>query len=174
MEQIMKKGLLFTLLCFTFIFNANHLYSQVDQTGVAGSQFVFRSAVNYYYYAKPGDLTITVNVWGFVQRPGLYEVASSTDLVRLISLAGGPAQYADMDEVRIIRITKDEDGIQKIALTLDMNDLSKLQADQLGLKPGDVIEVNHTSWFTLKDVFQLSSYAAVLITAIATLLRVYK
>jgi protein involved in polysaccharide export with SLBB domain len=36
-----------------------------------------------------------VNIWGFVKNPGRYEVPSSTDLIQLISFAGGPVQYAE-------------------------------------------------------------------------------
>ncbi|MBM4162658.1 MAG: hypothetical protein FJ217_16365 [Ignavibacteria bacterium] len=50
--------------------------------------------------AQPGG---QVNIWGFVQKPGRYEVPSSTDLIQLISYAGGPVQYAKLDEVKLTR-----------------------------------------------------------------------
>jgi hypothetical protein len=42
----------------------------------------------YFYYAQPAEATVQVAVWG-VPQPGLYEIPDSTDLDRLLSLAGG-------------------------------------------------------------------------------------
>ena len=60
--------------------------AQATQSGLA-PMLPSASAASYYYIAKPGELTIQVNVWGFVKNPGRYEVASSTDLIQLISFA---------------------------------------------------------------------------------------
>ena len=51
--------------------------------------------------SRPGG---QVNIWGFVQKPGRYEVPSSTGLIQLISFAGGPVQYAKLDEVKLTRL----------------------------------------------------------------------
>lgn len=39
------------------------------------------------YFTRPNDLTIIVTVVGFVQWPGCYEIATSTDLVELLASA---------------------------------------------------------------------------------------
>ena len=55
-----------------------------------------------FYFARPNDLTIIVNVIGFVERPGRYKIASSIDLINLISLAGGPTPKASLSKVTVI------------------------------------------------------------------------
>lgn len=47
--------------------------------------------VAYFYFAQPGDATVQVQVQGTVPRPGIYEVPDSTDLNKLLTMAGGAA-----------------------------------------------------------------------------------
>ena len=59
-----------------------------------------------YYRLAPGlddMLTIDVNVWGEVSRPGRYTVPDYTDLLSLLSFAGGPTDDAKLDKIKIIR-----------------------------------------------------------------------
>lgn len=104
------------LLCAFFI-TPLYVHAQTLQSGFAPS-LPSASAASYYYIAKPGELTMpvrpdcrpggqvniparpTAGWWGFVQKPGRYEVPSSTDLIQLISFAGGPVQYAKLDNAR--------------------------------------------------------------------------
>jgi len=56
------------------------------------------------YFLTPDDqLAIRVNVWGFVAKPGQYVVPKDTDLIAMISYAGGPLQDAKLKSVRVIR-----------------------------------------------------------------------
>jgi hypothetical protein len=48
-------------------------------------------------------LLINVNLWGHIQRPGIYSIPSAYGLIDLISSAGGPLNTARLSEVRIIR-----------------------------------------------------------------------
>lgn len=158
----------FILLSFSLLSPA---LAQVDQLNMATRMMSGRS-VNYYY-AKPGDITITVSIWGFVQRPGLYEVASSTDLVNLISLAGGPNTYAKLNDVEVVRTKKNKDGSYlRRRFHVDLSKLTKLKEDQIELKPGDVIYVNHTRWYTVKEIFSVTSGIAILTTSIYYISRI--
>lgn len=49
------------------------------------------------------ELLMKVNVWGHVSKPGQYMVPSTTDLVSLISFAGGPTENAKLNGIKIIR-----------------------------------------------------------------------
>jgi hypothetical protein len=56
------------------------------------------------YFLTPDDqLAIRVNVWGFVLKPGQYVVPKNTNLISMISYAGGPLQDAKLKSVRIVR-----------------------------------------------------------------------
>jgi hypothetical protein len=120
-----------------------------------------------YYFARPNDLTIIVNVVGFVQRPGRYEIATSIDLVNLISLAGGPSPDGTMSKVTLTRVTKVGGMLQAKALHLDLEDLSSVKADDLVLAPGDIVHVNRTSWSSFRDAFGVVVSAAIITSAVA-------
>jgi hypothetical protein len=128
------------------------------------------SAASYYYVAKPGELTMQINIWGFVQKPGRYEVSSTTDIIQLISFAGGPVQYAKMDEVKITRFEKVDSVYVKREFILDLENLAKLDNSKLVLYPGDTIFIDHTGWLTFRDVFSVITTAAVITSAIAQIM----
>ncbi len=159
------------LLLFSLILITN-AFAQVDQMNMANRNVSGRS-VNYYY-AKPGDITITVSLWGFVQKPGLYEVSSSTDLVSLISLAGGPSSYAKLNNIRIIRTLKSDNGdTVKKEIKINLDNIITLSSKELKLNPGDIIYVNHTGWYSIKEAFSVTSSIAIIFSAVYYLTRIF-
>jgi hypothetical protein len=64
---------------------------------------VGRSRAAQYYLGEQDELLIKVNIWGLVRRPGQYMVPKDTDLISLISFAGGPMEQARMKKVKVIR-----------------------------------------------------------------------
>ena len=146
-----------------------HAFAQTSQSGLAPT-LPSASAASYYYIAKPGELTMQVNVWGFVKNPGRYEVASSTDLIQLISFAGGPVQYAKLDEVKLTRLIMNDSTGRKREIVFDLEHLDKLEQSSLTLYPGDTIFIDHTGWLTLRDVFSFVTTAAVITSAIAQIM----
>jgi hypothetical protein len=144
-------------------------FAQSVQAGI-GPPVGYASA--YYYIAKPGELTMQVNLWGMVRNPGRYEVASTVDLVELLSLAGGPQEYADMSEVRITRITKSEKGVVKREHVVDLEHLDSVPPEELVLNPGDTIVIDPTSWPAVRDAFSVVTTLAVIAAAVASLISV--
>jgi hypothetical protein len=69
-----------------------------DQQGI-----IPRNRGAQYYLGQTDELLIKVNIWGFVQKPGQYMVPKDTDLISLISFAGGPLEQAKMKSVKVIR-----------------------------------------------------------------------
>ena len=56
------------------------------------------------YQIGPDErLLITVHIWGEVIKPGEYLVPDDTDLLELISKAGGPTEYSDLKNIKITR-----------------------------------------------------------------------
>lgn len=99
------------------------------------------------YYLEPGleeELKIKVRVWGEVMVPGLYIVGDGTDLLEVISLAGGPTQDADLGDVRIVRATGEEARV----IDVDVNDyLDKGSREAIILlEPGDTVSVPSQTW----------------------------
>jgi len=120
-----------------------------------------------YYFARPNDLTIIVNVVGFVQRPGRYEIASTIDLINLISLAGGATPDGALDEVTITRIVKAGERTVWKEYRVDLEDLTTVRAADLLLEPGDVVSVDRTAWSAFRDGFNIVVSGAIIVSAIS-------
>ena len=79
--SLKKKYLQITsLLLIIFLFSANPIIAQFDQTNV--NQGIIR-------ITTPGQLADTLNLWGDVGRSGRYLVPRGTTILELISYAGG-------------------------------------------------------------------------------------
>jgi hypothetical protein len=146
------------------------LYSTADaQIGLGSllSATSDRVTSTNYYFARPNDLTIIVNVVGFVQRPGRYEIASTIDLINLISLAGGPMPDGALNKVTITRIVKNGDRTTWKDIHVDLEDLKAVKASDLLLEPGDVVAMDRTSWSAFRDAFGVVVSGAIIASAIS-------
>ena len=56
-----------------------------------------------YFLGAADELLMRVNIWGFVRKPGQYMVPTDTDLISLMSFAGGPAEQAKIKSIKIVR-----------------------------------------------------------------------
>ncbi len=146
------------------------------QIGVSGSLSATADKVTStnYYFARPNDLTIIVNVVGFVQRPGRYEIASTIDLINLISLAGGPTNDGALDDVTVTRTVKTGEKINRNNLRINLEDLKTYRTSDLLLEPGDVVTVDRTGWSSFRDGFGMVVSGAMIITAIAQIILVMR
>jgi len=132
------------------------------------------SQPSYYYIAKPGELTMQVNLWGDVQKPGRYEVPVNTDLVQLLSLAGGPTREADLSEVVISRISKASPVPVKQQVKVNLEDFFKTDEAKLALQPGDAIYVNYVTRLNIRDVITVVSAVALVTAAVAQVMYISK
>lgn len=112
----MLKGRVFTLLVTAVFF-----ISQVTQAQT--SFFEVKEpprAAEYIYRSSQKESLISVQLLGAVKNPGIYYIPPQTDLLKLVTLAGG-ADDADLTEV-VVRKT---DPSQKGVYELDLNKLMK-------------------------------------------------
>jgi hypothetical protein len=124
------------------------------------------SPASYYNTAKPGDVMMQVNIWGFVAKPGRYEVPATTDLIQLISFAGGPQEYSRTDNIKITRFEKTDTVVVLKEFFVDLSDASKVKPASLKLYQGDVVEIDRTSWFIWKDLLPVITTVAMITTSI--------
>jgi hypothetical protein len=61
-----------------------------------------RSSAAQYYLGEDDELLVPVNIWGFVRLPGQYFVPNNTNLIALLSFAGGPSEDAKISNIRMI------------------------------------------------------------------------
>ncbi len=124
------------------------------------------SSAAYYFISKPGEITMSINLWGYVRNPGRYEVPISTDVVQLLSYAGGPLAEADLGAVKISRVVRRDDGIRTVEFVVNLRHLDKLDDKARGLEPGDTIFVDSPS-FVWRDVFNILTTVAIILASIA-------
>lgn len=129
----MGRAFYLLVLLITIIFLKNS-FSQ-DYQMQAPVQYSDRPA--QYILGSDKVLLITVNLWGHVQKPGIYSIPSSFGLVDLLSSAGGPLGTARLNDVRIIRKNQE-------VITINLEEFIKTGNKDLlvSLQPGDVIIVS--------------------------------
>lgn len=148
----MKKTSLFLLL----ILPAAVLFSQ----GAPQNPSIDRAA--QYYLGSSDELLIPVNIWGFVQKPGQYMVPDNTDLVALLSFAGGPNENARLNEIKIIR---NDPKRGNVVYKIDVKKYVETADQRLipTLRPGDTIIVNGTTFHWITRFFDFVSKLAILV-----------
>jgi SLBB domain len=133
------------------------------------------NAPSYYYLGGKEGLTIGVNLWGFVRNPGRYEVPSSTDLVQLISLGGGPLEHAQLDGVKIVRqILQADSTYQTEVIPVDLKKYQTTGAKTPLLLPGDTIIVPGSTFTLLQEFFALFRDVALIFSGIGTFILVLR
>lgn len=142
-------------------------FGQGLQTGAPLSADPFSG--RYAIRNGPEDvLQIDVQVWGQVNRPGQYSVPDRTDLIGLISWAGGPTESAKLHEILVIRPLADQNRVQEVDVEKFLRSGDPLMIPRLS--PGDVVVVpatrSHgiTRWAGLVSVAALVANVAILAT----------
>jgi hypothetical protein len=168
-----RRIIIFSILILSFI-SFVHVNSQVitQQDGVMPG--IYGSGVANFYFAKPGDFTMLVSVWGAVGRPGRYEVPVGMDIGQLISLAGGPGADtrgtvgADIYSrraagKRIVRLSRLSGNGREIILEGDIEFLLRLKEQTVPLRDGDILMVDEVRSFNFWDVIAVISSSATLL-----------
>ena len=141
------------------------LLAQTESSGISS----FNPGAVYQYSGSltgTEQLKIRTYIWGQVRNPGLYIVPDDTDLLTLISSAGGPTENAKLSKIRIIRSTTDGEKV----INVDMKEY--LETGQTGLipilKPGDTVIVSGSTYYAFtKAVNWLSQIAVILSVYVA-------
>jgi DNA uptake protein ComE-like DNA-binding protein len=105
-----------------------------------------------YQYPGSGNEQLMINtyIWGQIRNPGLYKIPDNTDLLTLISSAGGPTENAKLSRIKIIRPTTQGEKIiyvnlQEYMKTGDMKLIPIMQ-------PGDTVFVAGTAFYAVERV----------------------
>jgi protein involved in polysaccharide export with SLBB domain len=144
----MKKKLLLLVLLFPAVLSAQQ--TTTIQT--------FSQGPSQYILGKGDVLTITVNLWGYVNKPGIYTIPSNYDLISLISSAGGPTSAARLNDIRIIR--RDE-----AVIMVDIEKFIKTGNKDLipPLQPGDTIIVSGSIRNLFLDIVSFARDLAIIV-----------
>ena len=148
MKKLLPIIYIFLLVTFSF--------AQDSQTSI---QYGDRPA--QYILGGTDILLINVNLWGHVQRPGIYSIPSAYGLIDLISSAGGPLSTARLSDVRIIRSNQQviNVDVEKFIQTGNSELLPLLQ-------PGDTIIVSGSAYDVFTRFIAIVRDIAIIVNAI--------
>ena len=131
-----------------------------------------------YDYSDPDGINIKVMVWGYVKFPGQYIIPSVSGVNELLSLAGGPIQDANVDDLKLFRINPDS---SQTIINFNYSDLLgnnnglSIPLKIPGLHAGDILLVPGAPKWYLKDYLSLVLAIVSTIASFATLLvYIYK
>ncbi len=166
MKRIFCGWFWFYLLFFAGLSDA---LAQISQDTSTGS---YHNLSGYYLSqdvnkSLEGQLLMRVNVWGEVTKPGTYEVPDQTDLVSLISTAGGPTESAKLNKVKLVRNHYQKKEIFKINLKKYMEDGSYNNIPKVF--PGDTVVIPKSGFFRLAKYMSFLYNVAV----IAATVKIY-
>ena len=159
----MKKNL---ILLIVFCFIVINLPAQSPGAGIASantSAFSYSGTMN-----EQDQLKIYTYIWGQIQKPGLYIVPDDTDLLTLISLAGGPKDDAKLKTIKIVRSAAD--GSESVII-VDMKKYVETGNYNLipQLMPGDTVIVPGTSFFAVARIASFLANIAVALSVVITI-----
>ena len=137
------------------------LWAQTESSGV----FSYNPGAVYQYSGSltgTEQLKIRTYIWGQVRNPGLYIVPDDTDLLTLISSAGGPTENAKLSKIRIIRSTAEGEKV----IWVDLKEyLETGQAELIPiLKPGDTVIVSGSTYYAFTKAVNWLSQIAVMLS----------
>lgn len=117
----------------------------------------FTSGSEYMSGQEPGTVMMQVNLWGAVRKPGIHHIPVKTDLVGLMSYAGGPTEKAIIDEI----VIKRQQGTKQTKLRVDLAQLIHGEGSQnLSLQPQDIIVVPEQKPWISQDTLTLAIFAS--------------
>ena len=147
------------LILFAALMMPVHLMAQE-----AGAFVPEQNRAAQYYLGEQNAIHITVNVWGQVLKPGQYHVPSGTDLLTLLSAAGGPSEKSRVDNVRVVRRYNQREEILEVDVRryLKTGDISLIPE----LNPGDTILVSGSVFNMVSRVIGVVGQLAVILNAI--------
>ncbi len=172
--MINRYNLYIIIIVPILLFCLTSLYSQ--------QEFIRK---DQYQIGPDERLMITVHIWGEVRIPGEYLVPDDTDILELISKAGGPTEFSNLGK---IKITRGLTGIQssnnpgktgmrgapyhskftyqnnKEVIELNLKkilDNRDYQKNLPTLQPGDTIRIGRNTWFKWQAIIRVISQLAI-------------
>lgn len=150
------------LILFSALLLPLHVFAQDVEGDAAAASSQGRAA--QYFLGDENAIFITVNVWGKVGRPGQYNIPSGTDLLTLLSAAGGPTDRSRLDSVRIVRMVNQREEILEVDVKryLKTGDLSLIP----DMEPGDTVIVAGSALNVVAFVVDMAAKIGILLNAI--------
>ncbi len=95
----------------------NKLPADVEQELVKGLRSQYRDTVPQVTVSVKSAVGMQFSIVGKVRTPGAFTTSRYVNVLEAVALAGGPADFADMGNVRILRKTNNGLSVIKVRLT---------------------------------------------------------
>jgi hypothetical protein len=130
-------------------------------------------------------LLILVQVLGEVRQPGEYSIPDDTDLLGLISKAGGTTEFGDLSTVRVTHRpgagfnptassgTGGGSGVRSEIVNVEAFLQGEAGSTLLVMQPGDVVVISRNSWFRWRSVAAVLRDISVVATAVFLGIRTF-
>ncbi len=165
-----------TVFCYTFLILSPALAREKDLVSSFellqnDSYSRFTAGSEYMSGQEPGTVMMKVNLWGAVRKPGIHHIPVKTDLVALMSYAGGPNDNAIIDDVTIRR----QQGNKQTRIKVDLAQLIHGENSQnLSLQPEDIIVIPAKEPWISQDTFTLAIFASTIASIILSAVLIDK
>ena len=123
-----------------------------------------KSGSIYYSPSVKGKVLIPVHFWGQVKNSGLHFLPVDTNIINGISLAGGPANNAELDN---IKVTTKRTG-KREKLKFDLSGGGAIDLEDFKLQPGDTVFVPEDTFRQDRNYY--TSLTGVILTLLSSIL----
>jgi hypothetical protein len=130
----------FAVLALSTGFSLSPVHAQ--GTGALGDADTF-----VFEYARPGEATILVNVWGNVARAGLWRVERDVDLVEFLSVVEVPGVGTNRIGTRsrnVVTVYRQREGERTVVYRRNLEDILEDGVQYPRLENRDVLEIETT------------------------------
>ena len=135
-----------------------------------------------YFPGENNRLEMVVHIIGEVKKPGKYSVRDDTNLIELLSEAGGPTEFSNLGAVTITHVKSDlsanghdvaKSGNVVRVVSYNINKYLKDENSSSApiLKPGDVVLVPKNKWSTWRNIATIARDISVVASAYFLYLR---
>ena len=179
--KIIKKQWLVIFISSTLLLS----YSFAQQKATQQDKYIWTEE-------QRAKLQIIVHIWGEVKQPGQYVVPDGTNVLELISLAGGPNEYSNLSKVKLTRIYFPLDG--EFSGNEGLNNTNLIQENEkeiytinlkrhlkhkeheniYTLKPGDVVKINRNFWYSFQIFIQTVYQIAIIAQGLYFYTQIFK
>ena len=157
----MRKSVRYWYCGLIFLVLAGWVSDSLSQDYRLNQQYQSGDRPAQYILGTNDVLLISINLWGHVQRPGIYSIPSSFGLVDLLSSAGGPLKTARLNDVRLIR--KNQEVIK-----VNLKEFMKTGNKDLlvPLQPGDLVIVSGSAFDMFAQIVAVARDIAIILNLI--------
>ncbi|MCF8060834.1 MAG: hypothetical protein K9K67_16135 [Bacteriovoracaceae bacterium] len=118
----------------------------------------------FYSPSVKGKVLIPVHFWGSIKNTGLHFIPVDTNLINGISLAGGPQEDAEFENIHVT--TKRSGKREKI--DFDISSGGNLNLEDFKLQPGDTVFIPQDNFYRNRAYY--TSLVGVVLTVLSSIL----